>query len=95
LGEEAEWKIEERNFTTKGTARQSRNQRNRKISRKGRKEKIFIRTWRSSRPFDSAQDMLGGRNIRIRDVSCVGKFAQAAKTLGHSGTKNTKQEEPI
>jgi hypothetical protein len=40
--------------------------------RKGRKEKenLFIRTWRSSR--------LGGRNIRIRDVSSVGKFAQAA-----------------
>ena len=52
--------------------------------RKGRKEKetIFVRTWRSSR--------LGGRNIRIRDVSCIGKFAPAAKTLKHSRTKITK-----
>jgi hypothetical protein len=43
--------------------------------RKGRKEKeiIFIRTWRSSR--------LGGTNIRIRDVSYVGKFTQAAKSF--------------
>jgi hypothetical protein len=45
--------------------------------RKGRKEReiIFIRTWRSSR--------LGGRNIRIRDASYIGKFTQAAKTFKH------------
>src|SRR4030095_6682483 len=49
--------------------------------RKGREEKeiIFIRTWRSSR--------LGGTNIRIRDVSYVGRFTQAAKTFKHSSTK--------
>jgi hypothetical protein len=43
--------------------------------RKGRKEKeiIFIRTWRSSR--------LGGTNIRIRDVSYVGKLTQVAETF--------------
>jgi hypothetical protein len=49
--------------------------------RKNRKEKnnILIRTWRSSR--------LGEKNIRSRDVSCIGKFAQAAQTVNDSSTK--------
>jgi hypothetical protein len=53
--------------------------------RKGRKEKIFIRTWRSWRSFDIAQDMLGGRNIRIlawiirgeAEIECNPSGAQA------------------
>ena len=28
---------------------------------------LFFRTWRTLRPFDEAQDMLGGSNIRIRE----------------------------
>jgi hypothetical protein len=42
--------------------------------RKGRKEKetiFFIRPWRSSR--------LSGRNIRIRDVSCIGNLRKRRK----------------
>jgi hypothetical protein len=44
-----------------------------KTQRPQRKETIFIRTWRSSR--------LSETNIRIRDVSYVGKFMQTAKTF--------------
>src|SRR5262249_60417999 len=35
--------------------------------------------------------MLGGRNIRIRDVSYLGKLAQAAQFFKHSVTKVTKK----
>jgi hypothetical protein len=41
--------------------------------RKGRKEKNIIRTWRSSR--------LGGRNIRIRDVSFIGNFCASCESF--------------
>jgi hypothetical protein len=33
------------------------------------------------RPFDEAQDMLGERNIRVRDVCYAGKFAKAAELV--------------
>src|SRR5215510_2994692 len=69
---------------TKALARENRNQRigisPAKTQRPQRKEIIFIRTWRSSR--------LGGTNIRIRDVSYVRKFTQAAKTFKDRSTKH-------
>jgi hypothetical protein len=86
-----------KHLTAKNTAQLRRNQKNRNISRKacperrrrdakhvlrkveGAAKKIVIRTWRSAR--------LGGRNIRIRDVSCIGKFAQAEKTFKYSSTR--------
>src|SRR5215475_14194457 len=81
-------------LTTKALARENRNQKIRispakhalsddeETQRPQRKEIIFIRTWRSSR--------LGGTNIRIRDVSYRGKFAQAAQFFKHSSTKSIR-----
>ena len=70
-------------FYRRGTAQRCRNQRIgislAKAQRPQRKNNIVIRTWRSSR--------LGEKNIRSRDVSCIGKFAQAAQTVNDSSTE--------
>jgi hypothetical protein len=50
----------------------------------------FQDTKRSWRSFDeTSQDMLGGRNFRIRDIACIGKFAYAMKSLNLSGSRTS------
>jgi hypothetical protein len=50
---------------------------------KGAKEKQIF-TWRSWRPFDLAQDMLGASKSPFWIATGTGKFAQAGKTLKYS-----------
>jgi hypothetical protein len=60
-------------LTTKIPARQSRNRNSENLSQRRKDAKFlrkkFVRTWRSWRPLDETQDMLGEMNIRIRDFS--------------------------
>jgi hypothetical protein len=65
------------------------------ISRKGAKtQRKRNPIFRTSRPFDAAQDMLGvlaGETPKSESESPLSeKFAQTAKTVRHSSTKATK-----
>jgi len=49
---------------------------------------LRLRSGHAWRPFDQAQDMLGGRNIRIREFSTAGQFAQAAQIFNDSSARS-------
>ena len=68
----------DRQVTSRGSSSRAKARDLRKISPVGRNDNVFLCAL--GVPFDIAQDMLGGRNFRIRESSTSGIFKRYAMT---------------